>query len=144
MDCSDKRFLACSAKAAADVISILIRDREDQKKTFLYIYDSAEARYRSSKVMSEARRSLTTWLEQRRGTTQDFLFSSRVDYLGHLSTRQYARLVDEWVSTVDLDHREYGTHSLRRTKAALIYRATGNLRAGQILLQQTNIENTVP
>ena len=68
---------------------------------------------------------------------------SRVDYLGHLNTRQYARLVDEWVSTVSLDQREYGTHSLRRTKAALIYKATGNLRAVQILLGHTNIENTV-
>ena len=71
------------------------------------------------------------------------MFPSRIDYLGHLSTRQYARLVDEWVSTIGLDKREYGTHSMRRTKAALIYKATGNLRAVQILLGHTNIENTV-
>tara|TARA_A100001391_G_scaffold132564_1_gene91633 strand:- start:423 stop:647 length:225 start_codon:yes stop_codon:yes gene_type:complete len=38
---------------------------------------------------------------------------------------------------------EYGTHSLRRTKASIIYKATGNLRAVQILLGHTNIENTV-
>ena len=94
-------------------------------------------------IMSEARKSLTTWLERRRGNIQDFIFPSRVDYLGHLSTRQYARLVDEWVSTVGLDQREYGTHSLRRTKASLIYKATGNLRAVQILLGHANIENTV-
>ena len=42
-----------------------------------------------------------------------------------------------------LDKREYGTHSLRRTKVSLIYQATGNLRAVQILLGHTNIENTV-
>ena len=71
------------------------------------------------------------------------LAPSRIDYLGHLSTRQYARLVDEWVSTIGLDKREYGTHSMRRTKASLIYKATGNLRAVQILLGHTNIENTV-
>lgn len=94
-------------------------------------------------IMTEARNSLTAWLERRRGTIQDFAFPSRIDYLGHLSTRQYARLVDEWVSTVGLDKREYGTHSLRRTKASLIYKATGNLRAVQILLGHTNIENTV-
>jgi integrase len=94
-------------------------------------------------IMSEARKSLTAWLERRHGTIQDFVFPSRIDYLGHLSTRQYARLVDEWVSTVGLDKREYGTHSLRRTKASLIYKATGNLRAVQILLGHTNIENTV-
>jgi len=94
-------------------------------------------------IMSEARKSLTAWLERRRGGTDDFLFPSRVDYLGHISTRQYARLVDEWVATVGLDRHQYGTHSLRRTKAALIYKATGNLRAVQILLGHTNIENTV-
>jgi len=94
-------------------------------------------------MMSEARNSLSTWLERRRGTIHDFLFPSRVDYMGHLSTRQYARLVDEWVTTVGLNPREYGTHSLRRTKASLIYKATGNLRAVQILLGHTNIENTV-
>jgi integrase len=63
--------------------------------------------------------------------------------MGHLSTRQYARLVDEWVSAIGLDSRAFGTHSLRRTKVSLIYKATGNLRAVQILLGHTNIENTV-
>ena len=63
--------------------------------------------------------------------------------MGHLSTRQYARLVDEWVAAVGLDRREYGTHSLRRTKASLIYKTTGNLRAVQILLGHGRIENTV-
>jgi len=71
------------------------------------------------------------------------VFPSRIDYLGHLSTRQYARLVDERVSVVGLDGRDYGPHSLRRTKAALIYKSTGNLRAVQILLGHTNIPNTV-
>jgi len=63
--------------------------------------------------------------------------------MGHLSTRQYARLVDEWVSAIGLDPKAFGTHSLRRTKVSLIYKATGNLRAVQILLGHTNIENTV-
>ena len=94
-------------------------------------------------IMSEARSSLKAWLDRRGGTIRDFVFPSRIDYLGHLSTRQYARLVDEWVSTIGLDKREYDTHSMRRTKASLIYKATGNLRAVQILLGHTNIENTV-
>ncbi|MCC6480931.1 MAG: tyrosine-type recombinase/integrase [Sphingomonadaceae bacterium] len=94
-------------------------------------------------IMSEARKSLKAWIDRRGVSIRDFVFPSRIDYLGHLSTRQYARLVDEWVSTIGLDKREYGTHSMRRTKAALIYKATGNLRAVQILLGHTNIENTV-
>ena len=51
--------------------------------------------------------------------------------------------MDEWVSAIGLRKEEYGTHSLRRTKASLIYKATGNLRAVQILLGHTKIENTV-
>lgn len=94
-------------------------------------------------IMTEARKSLLAWLERRKGSSQDFVFPSRIDYMGHISTRQYARPLDEWVSTIGLDKREYGTHSMRRTKAALIYKATGNLRAVQILLGHTNIEHTV-
>ena len=94
-------------------------------------------------LMADARKSLLAWLERRGGYIDDFVFPSRVDYLGHLSTRQYARLVDEWVTAVGLDVRQYGTHSLRRTKASMIYKATGNLRAVQILLGHSRIENTV-
>ncbi|MBF5093069.1 tyrosine-type recombinase/integrase [Novosphingobium sp. NBM11] len=94
-------------------------------------------------IMAEARKSLLAWLERRKGSPNDFVFPSRVDYMGHISTRQYARLLDEWVSTVGLNKQEYGTHSMRRTKAAIIYKATGNLRAIQILLGHTNIEHTV-
>lgn len=93
-------------------------------------------------LMTEARKTLLTWLERRGGSLDDYIFPSRVNYMGHLSTRQYARLVDEWVGAVDLNVREYGTHSMRRTKASLIYKATGNLRAVQILPRQSNIENT--
>lgn len=60
-----------------------------------------------------------------------------------MSTRQYARLVDEWVEAIGLRPEEYGTHSLRRTKASIIYKATGNIRAIQILLGHSKIENTV-
>ena len=60
-----------------------------------------------------------------------------------MSTRQYARLVDEWVTTIGLRRAEYETHSMRRKKAAMIYLATGNIRAVQILLGHTKIGNTV-
>ncbi len=94
-------------------------------------------------LMADARSSLLAWLERRGGTVDDFAFPSRVDHAGHLSTRQYARLVDEWVSAISLRREDYGTHSLRRTKASIIYKSTGNLRAIQILLGHTKIENTV-
>lgn len=74
---------------------------------------------------------------------EDFAFPSRSNPDEDLSTRQYARLVDELVPAIGLREEEYGTHSLRLTKASLIYQATGNLRAVQILLGRNKIENTV-
>jgi len=94
-------------------------------------------------ITETARESLTAWLDIRGGAIDDFLFPSRLARCPHLGTRQYARLVNEWVEAIGLPPEEYGTHSLRRTKASLIYKKTGNLRAVQILLGHTKIESTV-
>jgi site-specific recombinase XerC len=94
-------------------------------------------------LLEPARASILAWLECRGGTLEDFAFPSRTDATSHISTRQYARLVDEWVTGIGLHREDYGTHSLRRTKAAIIYKQTGNLRAVQILLGHTKIESTV-
>ena len=94
-------------------------------------------------LMEAACGSIPAWLERRGGTIDDFAFPSRVDHADHISTRQYARLVDEWVIGIGLSPEDYGTHSLRRTKASIIYKQTGNLRAVQILLGHTKIESTV-
>ncbi len=88
-------------------------------------------------------RRILAWLERRGGTIDDFVFPSRIDHADHVSTRQYARLVDEWVTGIGLHREDYGTHSLRRTKASIIYKQTGNLRAVKILLGHTKIESTV-
>jgi integrase len=94
-------------------------------------------------LLEPARTSILAWLERRGGSLEDYAFPSRTDHAEHLSTRQFARLVDEWVTAVGLRREDYGTHSLRRTKASIIYKATGNLRAVQILLGHTKIESTV-
>ena len=70
-------------------------------------------------------------------------FPSRSRDGQHIGTRQYARLVDGWVRMIDLNPSAYGTHSLRRTKVALIYKKTGNLRACQLLLGHGKLESTV-
>lgn len=70
-------------------------------------------------------------------------FSSRLGASRNMTTRQYARLVSEWIAGIGLDPHVFGTHSLRRTKATLIYRRTGNLRAVQLLLGHRKIESTV-
>ena len=94
-------------------------------------------------ILEPARTTILAWLERRGGAIDDFAFPSRVDHAAHISTRQYARLVDEWVVGIGLHAEDYGTHSLRRTKASIIYKRTGNLRAVQILLGHTKIESTV-
>lgn len=94
-------------------------------------------------ILEPARTSLLKSLERRGGTVEDYAFPSRIDNSQHLSTRQYGRLVDEWVTAIGLKASDFGTHSLRRTKAAMIYKQTGNLRAVQILLGHAKIESTV-
>ena len=73
----------------------------------------------------------------------EFLFTAAAGRNTRMTTRQYARLVSEWIAGIGLDPHLFGTHSLRRTKATLIYRRTGNLRAVQLLLGHTKIESTV-
>src|SRR6218665_2631614 len=112
-------------------------------RTRAIVIQQKTGRHVQFELTADVRASLLAWLERRGGTVDDFAFPSRVDHAGHLSTRQYARLVDEWVTAIGLRRAEYGTHSMRRTKAAMIYKATGNIRAIQILLGHTKIENTV-
>jgi integrase len=88
-------------------------------------------------LLEPARSSILAWLERRGGKLDDYAFPSRIDRAAHMSTRQYGRLVDEWVTGIGLRQEDYGTHSLRRTKASIIYKQTGNLRAVQILLGHT-------
>ena len=83
------------------------------------------------------------WIGHAGLSSENSLFPSRLHSSTHLSTRQYARIVDSWVRQLGLDKASYGTHTLRRTKATLIYRRTKNLRAVQLLLGHTKLESTV-
>ena len=94
-------------------------------------------------ITPPTRDALARWLEVRGDYPRDWLFPSRTEKAEHISTRQYARLVDSWIRMIELDAGAYGTHSLRRTKVALIYKKTGNLRACQLLLGHGKLESTV-
>ncbi len=94
-------------------------------------------------ITGQTRDSIAAWIERARLRDEQFLFPSRMRWSPHLSTRQYARIVKSWVTSIGLEPNEYGTHSLRRTKATLIYRRTKNLRAVQLLLGHTKLESTV-
>lgn len=89
------------------------------------------------------RTAVATWLAKANLKPEQYLFPSRVACSPHVSTRQYARIVHQWVAAAGLDTSAYGTHSMRRTKATLIYKRTKNLRAVQLLLGHTKLESTV-
>ncbi len=94
-------------------------------------------------ITEQTRDSISNWINLAELMSDDYLFKSRNRVSNHISTRQYSRIVDIWVKSIGLDPAEYGTHSMRRTKASLIYRRTKNLRAIQILLGHTKMESTV-
>jgi integrase len=95
-------------------------------------------------VMTEqTREAVGRWLEKKALHKGDPLFPSRINRTKPMTSRQYARLLGSWVRSIGLDPLAYGTHSMRRTKASMIYRRTGNLRAVQLLLGHTKIEITV-
>jgi len=89
------------------------------------------------------REAVETWIKAAVLKSENYLFPSRIHNSPHLGTRQYARILDGWLAAIGLDPAGYGTHSMRRTKASLIYRRTKNLRAVQLLLGHTRVESTV-
>jgi integrase len=94
-------------------------------------------------ITEQSRSSIENCLPMLRAIGSRYLFPSRLHASPHISTRQYSRLVHHWVESIGLEAAAYGTHSMRRTKAAQIYRKTGNLRAVQLLLGHTKLESTV-
>jgi len=93
-------------------------------------------------LTEQTRQAVDGYLAHSSKDPDDYLFPGRREGRP-LTTRQYARLVSDWTKSIGLDPLLFGTHSLRRTKATLIYRRTGNLRAVQLLLEHTKIESTV-
>jgi integrase len=89
------------------------------------------------------RSAVAAWIERAHLRPEQYLFPSRIERSPHVSTRQYARIVHHWVAAIGLDSTIYGTHTMRRTKATLIYKRTKNLRAVQLLLGHTKLESTV-
>jgi integrase len=128
-----------------DIVKIRIGDlvRGGLVRSRVIVVQRKTGRPVQFELLEPARTSILAWLECRGGTLDDFAFPSRIDHSAHISTRQYARLVDEWVKSIGLRWEDYGTHSLRRTKVSIIYKQTGNLWAVQILLGHTKIESTV-
>ena len=94
-------------------------------------------------LTENTRDSVMAWVNSPEMMRIEFMFPSRFHERSHISTRQYGRLVRDWVTAIGLEPSGYGTHSMRRTKASEIYRKTGNLRAVQLLLGHTKVDSTV-
>ena len=128
-----------------DVVSLKVADVAPHG----YAIDRATVRQRKTgrpvkfEITEQTRQSVDAYLEAYRKEADEFLFAGRRGPEHCLTTRQYARLLSEWIAGIGLDPSLFGTHSIRRTKATLIYRRTGNLRAVQLLLGHTKVESTV-
>ncbi len=94
-------------------------------------------------ISEGTRASVAKWMEDPLMVGSEFLWPGRFHERLHISTRQYARIVRDWVTSIGLEATAYGTHSMRRTKVTQIYRKTGNLRAVQLLLGHTKMDSTV-
>ena len=128
-----------------DVVSIKVEDVAPRG----FAVDRATVRQKKTghpvkfELTEQTRQALDDYIKAARKEPGEFLFAGRRGWGQCLTTRQYARLVSEWIASIGLDPLMFGTHSLRRAKATLIYKRTGNLRAVQLLLGHTKIESTV-
>ena len=130
---------------SCDLVNLRVRDicHGDRVAARATVMQQKTSRPVQFEITEQTRTAVADWMKARNLHSEDYLFPSRVHNCPHLGTRQYARIVDGWVKHVGLDPCAYGTHSMRRTKATLIYKRTKNLRAVQLLLGHAKLESTV-
>ena len=130
---------------ACDLLKIRVSDISsgDEVNSRAIIRQKKTSRPVQFEITARTRKSISDWIDQARLKVTSYLFPSQIHASAHLSTRQYSRIVESWVLGIGLDASSYGTHSLRRTKATLLYRRTKNLRAVQLLLGHAKLDSTV-
>ncbi|WP_299961045.1 GNAT family N-acetyltransferase [uncultured Roseobacter sp.] len=128
-----------------DLVRLSVVDlvKEDCVRERVSVIQSKTRRPVQFELTENIRDPVLAWVKSPEMLACLFMFPNRFHDCPHISTRQYGRLVHDWVSAIGLEPSGYGTHSLRRTKAAEIYRKTGNLRAVQLLLGHTKVDSTV-
>ncbi len=130
---------------ACDLVKMRVRDicHGEHVSPRATVMQQKTSRPVQFEITQPTRDAVSNWIKEAKLGQEDYLFPSRIHASPHIGTRQYARIVDSWVTEIGLNPSEYATHSMRRTKASLIYRRTKNLRAVQLLLGHTNIASTV-
>jgi hypothetical protein len=128
-----------------DLVALRVRDvsHGDRIANRAMVMQSKTRHPVQFEITPTAREALEAWIKRAHLRSDDFLFPSRLHSSEHIGTRQYARILRSWVEDIGLDPADYGTHSMRRSKASMIYKKTKNLRAVQILLGHTKLESTV-
>ncbi|MEM1076471.1 MAG: tyrosine-type recombinase/integrase [Pseudomonadota bacterium] len=128
-----------------DLVKLVVADlvKDDRVREWVSVIQSKTKRPVQFAVTENTRETVLAWVKSSDVLACRFMFPSRFHDRPHISTRQYGRLVRDWVTAIGLETSGYRTHSLRRTKAAEIYRKTGNLRAVQLLLGHTKVDSTV-
>ena len=134
----DSNLIAC------DIIKLRVRDIAKGRHILsrATIAQLESQRSIQFEITEETRNAVAAWIARKKLKANQYLFPSRLSESPHLSTRQYARLVASWVRSIGLDPGAYGTQSLRRTRAALIYRRTKSLLAAQLFLGHTRPRST--
>jgi integrase len=128
-----------------DLVALKVRDicHGEQVAARAVVMQHKTQRPVQFEITPTTRDAVQKWIKIAGLKSDDFVFPSRIHDSPHLGTRQYARILERWVVELGLDPADYGTHSMRRTKATLIYRRTKNLRAVQLLLGHAKLESTV-
>jgi integrase len=128
-----------------DLVQLRVRDvaHGDRITARAIVMQQKTQRPLQLEITEPTRKAVFTWIRAATLKAEDYLFPSRLRLSPHLSTRQYARIVEAWVTEIGLDAAAYGTRNMRRTEASLIYRRTKNLRAVQLLLGHSKLESTV-
>ncbi|MGF9764994.1 tyrosine-type recombinase/integrase [Microvirga sp. 0TCS3.31] len=135
----DSKLRACDL-VALRIDDVALNGRVQSRATIMQRKTGRPVQF---EITEQTREAVGCWLEKKDLHKGEPLFPSRINRQRSMTTRQYTRLLASWLRAIGLDPLAYGTNSLRRTKASMIYRRTGNLRAVQLLLGHTKIESTV-
>ena len=130
---------------SCDLISLRVRDISSASlvQSRAMIEQQKTHKEVQFEITPKTQQCLSQWIYLKNLCSSDFLFPSPRKPGRHICYHYYANIVKSWVSKLGLDITQYGTHSLRRTKASLIYAKTKKLRAIQLLLGHSKLQSTI-
>jgi integrase len=134
-----------SSLGASDLVSLRLKDVAKSGEVFRSVtIGSTQTNHPVQFELSDATRDLiAAWSAEKKLKPGSYLFASRISDSPHISARQYARMVSDWVALIGLDPKDYSAQSLRRSKPMLIYSKTGDVSAAMMQLGHARLRSTV-